>query len=147
MVETYALIDAAGVLITTCSWDGVTPWEPPDGLTPIRGEPPVAPTGTVAVWKGAAWGFQRAPDAQVMAEAAVQRRIDALAQSWGYDDARSACTYVGDPFARFDAEGRAIRDWRSACWVAAAVAASDPAVLSIDDLLAQLPALPQRPTT
>jgi hypothetical protein len=36
---------------------------------------------------------------------AVQRHMDRAAQSWGYDDLRSACTYIGDPYAVFRRRG------------------------------------------
>lgn len=46
----------------------------------------------------------------------AQRTMDAWAQEWGYDDMARACTYVGDPFARFNAEGVALRNARSSVW-------------------------------
>jgi hypothetical protein len=82
---------------------------------------------------------------------AVQRHMDRAAQSWGYDDLRSACTYIGDPYAVFDAEARALRDWRSACWtachtlLAAALASSDPRP-TVEAVIAALPPMPARPT-
>lgn len=82
---------------------------------------------------------------------AVQRYIDRGAQQWGYDDLRSACTYIGDPYPVFDAEAIALRDWRSACWtachalLATALASSEPRP-SVADVIAALPALPERPT-
>jgi hypothetical protein len=75
---------------------------------------------------------------------AVQARLDAVAQSWGYDDIRSACTYVGDPYPRFDAEGTTLRNWRSATW--AAVDQHQADVTSVEALIALLPLTPARPT-
>jgi hypothetical protein len=51
-------------------------------------------------------------------ETAVQLQLDTLAQSWGYADIATACTYVGDPCAKFDREGAALRIWRSVTWQA-----------------------------
>jgi hypothetical protein len=72
----------------------------------------------------------------------IQDRADGLAREWGYDDARSACTYLGDPNPRFAAEALAVRDYRSALWSYADANrnATDPAAF-----LAGLPAAPARP--
>lgn len=78
----------------------------------------------------------------------AQALMDAFARSWGYDDIRSAVSYVGDPYARFNAEGLALRNWRSAVWAYLdALAASPlPDPLPTDaEFLAMLPAPPVRP--
>lgn len=78
----------------------------------------------------------------------AQAWMDAYALSWGYDDLRSAASYVGDPFARFAAEGLALRNWRSAVWayLDAAVAAPLPDPLPTrEEFLGLLPAPPTRP--
>ena len=46
----------------------------------------------------------------------AQRTMDAWAQEWGYDHIARAATYVGDPHLRFNAEGTALRNARSAVW-------------------------------
>lgn len=46
----------------------------------------------------------------------AQRTMDGWAKEWGYDHVARACTYVGDPYARFNAEGVALRNARSAVW-------------------------------
>lgn len=46
----------------------------------------------------------------------VQGMLDARARGYGYDDIKSAVTYVGDPNPRFDAEGVALRKYRSDIW-------------------------------
>ncbi len=49
--------------------------------------------------------------------AAVQAHLDAAARGRGYDDIRSACTYADEPaVARFQADGKAFRAWRSRVW-------------------------------
>lgn len=50
---------------------------------------------------------------------AIQVWLDITAQQNDYDDAASAVSYVGDPNTTFNADGLAIRDWRSAVWTAA----------------------------
>jgi|NOAtaT_7_FD_contig_31_7043877_length_310_multi_2_in_0_out_0_2 hypothetical protein len=36
MAEDYALINSENVVVNMVLWDGVTPWTPPDGCTPIK---------------------------------------------------------------------------------------------------------------
>jgi hypothetical protein len=73
----------------------------------------------------------------------VQMRLDALAQSWGYDSILSLCTYSTSGVERFRAEGQAGVDFRDATW-AAVEQWQD--VHSIEELLRRLPPLPSRPT-
>lgn len=47
---------------------------------------------------------------------AVQRHLDDAVVLRNYSSAAAAVSYVGDPNARWDAEGRAVRAWRSAVW-------------------------------
>jgi hypothetical protein len=82
--------------------------------------------------------------------AAIQAHIDAPAKAWGYDDARSAVSYVGDAYPRFDAEGQAIKAFRSDCWrvagiVRASVLAGTRQPPTIEEMLALLPDQPTRP--
>lgn len=56
---------------------------------------------------------------QVALSAKVQEHLDAAAQGLGYDDIRSAVTYADEPAVpKFQAEGRALRAWRSEVWAA-----------------------------
>jgi len=74
---------------------------------------------------------------------AVQARLDTHAQSWGYDNIFTACTYADEPAVpQFQAEGQALRAWRSATWAVCYAHADAP---SLDALLALLPAPPARP--
>jgi hypothetical protein len=83
--------------------------------------------------------------------AAIQAHLDNYARSWGYDNIVSACTYIGDPCAKFAAEGEALRAWRSAVWqyvesVAAAIeAGSMQPPASVDAALSLIPPDPVRP--
>lgn len=84
--------------------------------------------------------------------AAVQKLVDDLARAWGYDDAKSAVTYAEEPAVpRFQAEGQAIRAWRSLAWerlyaVQAEVQAQLRPVPTLEELLALLPESPARPS-
>lgn len=50
-------------------------------------------------------------------ERAVQGYIDATAEAAGYDDMRSAVGYADEPAVpKYQAEGRALRAWRSLVW-------------------------------
>jgi hypothetical protein len=88
---------------------------------------------------------------QLALTAAIQAYVDAPAQAWGYDDARSAVSYVGDPFPAFNAEGVAILNFRSECWAMARVVqqevmAGERAMPTVAEMLALLPEVPERPT-
>lgn len=104
-----------------------------------------------ARWDGAKWvddssaGQAEAQAARLAAGvAAVQARLDAQAQAWGYDSIFTACTYAEEPSVpRFQAEGRALRAWRSATWAAANAAAAT--AQTVEELLAALPVAPTRP--
>lgn len=81
--------------------------------------------------------------------AATQAHLDAHAQAWGYDDLKSACTYLGDPYPRFAAEALALRDWRSEVWayLDATSSAPLPEVLpTLAQFIAILPLAPARPS-
>lgn len=79
--------------------------------------------------------------------AAVQRHMDALAVSFGYDNLISVITYAEEPAVpRYQAEGQAFRAWRSACWLAceqmlAAVKAGERSAPTHAELIAELPEL------
>jgi hypothetical protein len=63
---------------------------------------------------------QPSPEQRVVAlTAAVQLHLDEKARELGYDDIKTAVTYAEEPaVARFQAEGRALRAWRSLVWQA-----------------------------
>jgi hypothetical protein len=77
----------------------------------------------------------------------VQRHLDAAAQALGYDHIASAVTYSEEPaVAKFQAEGRAFRTWRSLVWdyaygVLDAVQAGDRPLPTIPELIGELPEL------
>ncbi len=49
--------------------------------------------------------------------AAVQEHLDAAASAVGYDNIYTACTYADEPSVpKFQAEGQALRAWRSEVW-------------------------------
>ena len=76
----------------------------------------------------------------------VQAHLDATAQAFGYDSIYTAVSYADEPAVpKFQAEGRALRAWRSLVWAAAgairdAVEAGARQALSAADLIAELPA-------
>ena len=47
---------------------------------------------------------------------AIQSYLDTKAQELNYDSCLSVCSYVDTGVAKFDAEGKAFRAWRSAVW-------------------------------
>ncbi|MEN6629808.1 MAG: hypothetical protein ABFC42_09195 [Sulfuricella sp.] len=83
-------------------------------------------------------------------EAAAQRALDDVAVAWGYDDLRSAVSYIGSKVAKWDAEGKALRDYRDDFWQAAnAIKVSVQNGAAMPDtaagFVAMLPAPPNKP--
>lgn len=85
---------------------------------------------------------------QVLAEFtnAIQRRLDAFAQTRGYDNIMSACSYFGSGNARFKAEADtaiALRDatWEQCYAILDAVLAGERDVPTLDEIVAELPVL------
>lgn len=120
-----------------------------------NGAESLLPSGCTLVSDADAEAIQNPPlpPEQIVAlyMAAIQKALDAGAQSWGYDDLRAAVSYVGDPYPRFNAEAVALRGWRSAVWVwvgmeEAAIKAGQKALPTpVEQFVAQMPALPARP--
>ncbi len=81
-------------------------------------------------------------------EFAVQARLDQVAQSYGYDNMATAVTYAEEPAVpRFQAEGRALRAWRSQVWetcyrMLAQVMSGTIAIPTEADVMAALPEAP-----
>ena len=72
--------------------------------------------------------------------------MDTVAQEYGYDDCKTACTYIDTGVLRFDAEGKAFRQWRSAVWdkcfdILADVVDEGRAMPTEEELIAELPEL------
>jgi len=78
---------------------------------------------------------------------AVQSILDAPAQSLGYDDIKTACTYADEPAVPlFQKQGIAFRAWRSLVWakcysILGEVEAKTRQEPTIPELLAELPPL------
>jgi hypothetical protein len=82
---------------------------------------------------------------------AVQEYLDRTARSWGYDNILAAATYAEEPaVSQFQLEGRALRAWRSLVWAACIVVLGEVqrglrSAPTLDELMAALPAAPERP--
>lgn len=80
--------------------------------------------------------------------AAVQAHLDTRAQAAGYDSIFTAVTYADEAAVpRFQAEGEALRAWRSLVWakcyeVLADVESGKRGIPLAEDLIAELPAIP-----
>lgn len=109
----------------------------PDGIPPVR-----------ARFVAGAWVSDASRDiaAQVAAQRQgvaieLQRRLDGLAVSWGYDSMLSLASYRGSASLAFAAEALAATAWRDAVWIyAAASTATTP-----EAFFAGLPPAPAHP--
>ena len=77
---------------------------------------------------------------------AIQQRLDDFAKTRGYDNILSAATYATSTVAKFATEGQYAVDARDATWakcyeILAVVEAGTRPVPTLDELLAELPAL------
>lgn len=101
---------------------------------PVAQDPPPPPAPTAEQIRGALTD-------------AVYSHMNAAAQARGYDDIKAAVTYAEEPAVPiFQAEGRALRAWRSLVWahcyqVLADVQAGTRAIPTAAQLIAELPAL------
>ena len=77
---------------------------------------------------------------------AVQSVLDSKARELNYDSCLSVCSYVDTGVAKFDAEGRAFRKWRSKVWekgyeILDEVQEGKREIPTEEELLAELPEL------
>ena len=77
---------------------------------------------------------------------AVQAYMDTVAQTRGYDNIHTACSYVNSTDEIFAAEGAACLAWRDAVWrkcytMLAEVQAGMRAIPTVEELIAELPEL------
>ena len=83
---------------------------------------------------------------QIQLTYAVQNVLDSKAQELMYDNCLSVCSYVDTGVAKFDAEGKAFRAWRSAVWakgyaILDEVKTGRRAIPTEEELIAMLPQL------
>lgn len=89
---------------------------------------------------------QKEAEIQSQLTQAVQHVLDIKAQELLYDNCLSVCSYIDTGFAKFDAEGKAFRAWRSAVWakgyeILAQVQAGERGIPTEAELIAELPEL------
>lgn len=103
----------------------------------------LAPVGGVQQWR-----IDPAPTEKIISSVqdAVQMRLDDFARTRAYDGILSAATYATSAVPKFAAEGQCAVQARDASWAAcyqimADVQAGTRAMPSVDDVLAELPAL------
>lgn len=78
--------------------------------------------------------------------AAVQAHVEATARARGYHDAATCASYIGSTIPPWQADAEAFVAWRDAVWLyvyaqLAAVQAEQRAQPSIEELIAELPAI------
>lgn len=80
-------------------------------------------------------------------QVSIQVHMDVAARKAGYDDIKTAVTYADEPSVpKFEAEGKALRAWRSLIWVygyeqIAAVQSGARSLPTPEELIAELPPL------
>lgn len=77
---------------------------------------------------------------------AVQKNLDSVAKSWGYDSLLSAASYANSSNLQFKAESEALISWRDQCWTKAYELVGNAAPKSVEDFLSQLPKSPVKPS-
>jgi len=148
--------NADGIFVGATEADE-SPLEPGVWLIPggcVETPPPTLGAGVQARWAQHYWVLEPIPQAAgaPVASAAdgmptsidiIQRHLDSKAKELGYDSLISAISYAEEPAVpKFQAEGQALRAWRSKVWAAAyayLAEADDQAPPSPDALLAELP--------
>lgn len=96
--------------------EGPNDWTAPAGVVVVFGDVRIGDTYADGQF---ARPVQRldAVQRQAALVAAVQAHLDATARGLGYDSIHAAATYADEPAVpRFQAEGRALRAWRSQVW-------------------------------
>lgn len=76
-------------------------------------------------------------------QGAAKETLDSFAQSWGYDNIVSACSYANSTNEKFKAEALALISWRDAIWEIVANVGS--ATQTVEAFKALLPVAPNRP--
>ena len=83
---------------------------------------------------------------QAQLTAAVQAYMDSTAQTRGYDNIHTACSYSNSTDPIFAAEGQACLQWRDMVWrkcynILAEVQAGSRDIPTVEELIAELPVL------
>lgn len=72
----------------------------------------------------------------------VQAQLDSVAKAWGYDDIRTAVSYVGDDNPAYAAEAALLKSWRSVMWT---TLYASPIVTTFEAFVQTLPPAPSKP--
>lgn len=102
------------------------------------------PVDTGWTWNGTS--FIQPVDLAALRKEAIDRveaLLDDRATSWGYDSIYTAATYLISKIPKFAAEAAVLVDWRDSVWYFVEVHQNDYS--TVEELLAALPAAPERP--
>lgn len=93
------------------------PAPPPAPAAPVVEAPPPIKINPASFLKGQTPPARTTESEQERLVAHVQRYLDTMAQSFGYDSIATAVTYAEEPAVeKFQTEGRSFRAWRSQVW-------------------------------
>ena len=136
-----------GVVIAVGTGELLPQFAPPLQAVQVPAGVPASPQW---LWDGNTFSAPPSPpafsDRVQAAEVAIQARLDAEAQTRGYDGILSLCTYATSKTKKFQTEGQAGVNWRDAVWAyaysyMADVQAGKQPEKTIPALLAALPAM------
>jgi hypothetical protein len=134
--QDYVPPDGLFIEVTEAIFNDWTDYEPNADFTGVVLRPPYIPPPPT---------FEQIAAALQLG---VQQHLDGVAQAFGYDDLLAAASYA-DELADtvFEAEGKALRAWRSLAWrgcysMFAEAAAGTIPVPTLDQVIAALPAAP-----
>lgn len=116
-----------------------------DRISPEDQSVPKRPTSDHE-WTGSVWAI---PPSVLQAKIIdrVQKYLDDTARTRGYDDIKTAVTYADEPAVpKFQAEGQALRAWRSLVWdycyaQLSLVQAGQRSIPTPDEAVAELPVM------
>lgn len=144
----YAVVRLSdNVVVNLVSWDGVSPWQPPEGHELVLSD--VAEIGWIRQEDGSFVAPELLPSSLPTEQDyanAVQRHIDSIARSKNYSDGVSLASYVSSTISTWSSEATTFIAWRDSVWtyvfqVQQEVQQGIRSAPTITELIAELPTI------